>query len=74
METTGTDGIAVRLNGQDLVLAPGTTVADLLTRFGLDPAAIVVEMNGEILRRDQHPATDLTPGARVEIVHFVGGG
>jgi len=41
----------------------------------LDPRMIVVEHNGEILRRDVSAASHrLRSGDIVELVHFVGGG
>jgi sulfur carrier protein len=51
------------------------TIADLLRELDLDPRMIVVEHNGEILRRDASaPSPALRPGDIVELVHFVGGG
>lgn len=66
--------ITIRLNGQDRNLPEGTTVATLLDMLELAPVMVVVEVDGDILARDQHPETVLNAGAEVEIVHFVGGG
>jgi thiamine biosynthesis protein ThiS len=50
-------------------------MADLLRELDLDPRMIVVEHNGEILRRDGSAAPHtLRSGDIVELVHFVGGG
>ena len=35
---------------------------------------VAVELNREIVSRDQWPTTQLKDGDRLEIVHFVGGG
>jgi thiamine biosynthesis protein ThiS len=55
------------------VPAPAT-VADLLHGLGLDPRAVVVELNRHIVRRQQVAETRLADGDVVELVHFVGGG
>jgi sulfur carrier protein len=52
----------------------GLSLLDLLGRFGLDPAAVVVELNREIVRRPALPATPVRDGDSLELVHFVGGG
>lgn len=74
MDANAADPIVVRLNGRERSLAPDTSVSGLLAQLGLDPAAVVVELDGDILERDQHMQTTLRAGAQVEIVHFVGGG
>lgn len=57
------------------MVADGATLADLLLELDLDPRMIVVEHNGEILRRDvSMTAHALRAGDVVELVHFVGGG
>lgn len=61
-------------NGETRTAQPGTTVARFLAGHGLDPDLVVVERNGEILRRAAHETTTLEPGDALEIVHFVGGG
>jgi thiamine-phosphate pyrophosphorylase len=74
MSTPGPEEFTVRLNGESRSLAAGTDVAQLLHDLGLDPTAVVVEVDGEILFAEQHAQAVLRSGAQVEIVHFVGGG
>jgi thiamine biosynthesis protein ThiS len=50
------------------------TLADLLQHLSLDPRAVVVEHNREIVRRPALEETPLRDGDLVELVHFVGGG
>ena len=66
------EGIVV--NGEPRELAPGTRLLDLLASLSLDPRAVAVEKNGEVLRRAQLGDVDLQPGDRLEIVRFVQGG
>jgi thiamine biosynthesis protein ThiS len=64
----------VRVNDQDLDLPEATTVTDLLGRLQLPGTRVAVEINGQIVRRVDHPSTPLRQGDRVEVVTLVGGG
>lgn len=66
--------IQIRLNGQEHSIPEGLTVLGLLESLGLNPERVAVELDLEILRRAEWPHRVLGPGARVEIVQFVGGG
>lgn len=50
------------------------SVSDLLRHFELGEKVVIVEVNANILEKDQHARTRLADGDRIEIVHFVGGG
>jgi thiamine biosynthesis protein ThiS len=50
------------------------TLAQLITELDLPPARIAVELNREVVRRNDWDATELRDDDRIEIVHFVGGG
>jgi thiamine biosynthesis protein ThiS len=66
--------LALTVNGEALQVPAPATVADLLHGLGLDPRAVVVELNRHIVRRQHVAETRLTDGDVVELVHFVGGG
>jgi thiamine biosynthesis protein ThiS len=66
--------VQVIINGEAQTLAEGVTVADLVSRLGLNQRRIAVELNREIIAREQYAGVVLADGDRVEIVHFVGGG
>jgi thiamine biosynthesis protein ThiS len=66
--------LALTVNGEPRSLPGPATVTDLLTMLGLDPRAVVVELNRRIVRRPEHADTALGNGDVVELVHFVGGG
>jgi thiamine biosynthesis protein ThiS len=68
------EGATVALNGQKRRLEPGTTVSGLLKELELPEDRVAVELDGEILRRPLWGLTEPGEGARLEIVHFVGGG
>jgi thiamine biosynthesis protein ThiS len=50
------------------------TLAALVESLGMKPDRVAIELNREIVPRDQWPQTALHEGDRLEIVHFVGGG
>lgn len=66
--------ISVTVNGEPRELPDGLSLSQLLEHFGLDPRAVVVELNREIVRRASLEQTPVRAGDSVELVHFVGGG
>lgn len=66
--------IDVHLNGKDRRIDAGQTVHGLLESLELNPLLVVVELNKEILARDQFGDVTIKNGDRLELVHFVGGG
>ena len=71
---TETVRVRIQVNGDAREVPPGLGVAALLGHLELHPRMVVVERNGEILRRDALETTPVEPGDRFELVHFVGGG
>ena len=67
-------GVGLVVNGEALLVAPGTSVAGLLERLGLDRRKVAVERNEEIVPRSLYETTVLVGTDRLEIVHFIGGG
>lgn len=62
------------INGQPREVTAARTVEQLLAELELDPRAVVVERNREIIRRPALATTPVAEGDVLEIVHFVGGG
>ncbi len=67
-------GRTIVLNGERRRIAAGATVSALLEELDLPAERVAVELDGEILKRSQWSATEPAEGARLEVVHFVGGG
>ncbi|SNT20318.1 sulfur carrier protein [Bacillus sp. OK838] len=63
------------INGEKIRI-PGdeSTVTGLLQHFNLHQKVVIVELNDEILAKENQSETLLSNGDKVEIVHFVGGG
>jgi len=66
--------LAVTVNGEPRRIPGPATLLELLGHLGLDPRAVVVELNREIVRRPRLGETALAQGDSIELVHFVGGG
>ncbi len=62
------------INGEVMDIKEGTTVSELLKVLNLDCQKIVVEVDLEILNKDELAARKLTSESKVEIIRFVGGG
>lgn len=66
--------IGLRVNGRSVELPGPTPLLDYVRELGIDSRAIAVEVNGEILQRDNYGGCTLADGDVVEIVRMVGGG
>jgi thiamine biosynthesis protein ThiS len=66
--------IEIRLNGEGHAVRSGINVQELIIDLGLLPGMIIVEHNGEILKRNRYASVPVAAGDSLELVHFVGGG
>lgn len=64
----------IKLNGETRQAEPGTTIARLLARLGIENRNLAVEYNGEFLESDALDSQTIRDGDTLEIVRFVGGG
>jgi len=65
----------VRINGVDEMISEATlTLQQLIADRGLSPKQVVVEVNLQIIPREQWPQITLQDSDSIEIVSFVGGG
>ena len=63
----------VRINGEDLDVS-GKSVAEYLNSAGYDLMRVAVELNGDIVPKEQYADTVFKDDDSVEVVSFVGGG
>jgi sulfur carrier protein len=66
--------VRLRINGEVRQTPVLATVADLATWLNLPVFGSAIELNGEVVRRAEHPATPLKEDDRLEVVRLVGGG
>jgi len=64
----------LQINGDLREFSSPLSLASLLEQMGLRADRVAVELNRNIVPRDQWSATSLKDGDQLEIVHFVGGG
>jgi thiamine biosynthesis protein ThiS len=62
------------INGENRNLAPAETLDALVEQLGMKSDRVAIELNREIVPREQWAQMPLKDGDRLEIVHFVGGG
>ncbi|GAB6060435.1 sulfur carrier protein ThiS [Desulfonatronum parangueonense] len=64
----------IHINGKNEHLTAPLTLQELITSKGLDPAAVVAELNREIIPGERFAETTLQDGDHLELLRFVGGG
>src|SRR5271157_4822346 len=67
------ESMKLTINGENQVCS-AETLGALVAGLGMKPDRVAIELNREIVPRDQWQQTPLHDGDRLEIVHFVGGG
>ncbi|NDI34895.1 sulfur carrier protein ThiS [Chengkuizengella sediminis] len=65
----------LHINGENVEVPSSISfVTELLAHFQLEEKVVIVELNHDILEKENHARTNISDGDRIEIVHFVGGG
>lgn len=62
------------LNGKEKTVSPDLNIEKLLEQLKVNPLTVVVELNLDILDKNNYNRIKLKENDKVEIVHFVGGG
>lgn len=68
------EAIEIQVNGEPRGCRAGATVGDLLRELAITTERVAVEINLEILDRNEFDRRGLNEGDRVEILSFIGGG
>lgn len=66
--------INIVVNGQPQSVAAGLTITELLQVIGVRTELVAVELNLDIVPKQQHAQTVVRDGDHVEVVTLVGGG
>lgn len=64
----------VTVNGEAAEVPQGVTIEQLLDIVDVPPNYLAVEVNEDVVPRDEHSSHQLSAGDRVEVVTLVGGG
>lgn len=70
----GEENLEILLNGKKEILSEEMTLEEFLKLKGLEPERIVVEVNLEIVKKDDWRKFTLKENDRLEVLRFVGGG
>ena len=62
------------VNGNLEDVAPGLNIKEYLTKKGLKPESVVIELNGQVVKREQWERIVLKENDELEVLRFVGGG
>jgi len=66
--------LKITLNGKELTLPNGITIAELISQKQLKPETVIVEHNSELVKKETWAGIVLKENDRLEILRFVGGG
>jgi len=66
--------IQIILNGKPHNIKEKTNIISLLETLSLSEKKVAIEINEEVVSRDNYTKKILSAKDRVEIVHFIGGG
>ena len=66
--------MTLHINGESREFPDALSVSALVEQLGMKGDRVAIELNREIVTRQQWDSTQLHDGDRLEIVHFVGGG
>ena len=64
----------LQINGEVRDFTSPLSLASLVEQLGMKQDRVAIELNRNIVPREQWAETPLGEGDRLEIVHFVGGG
>jgi len=62
------------VNGEKMDIQAGITVEELLQKLNFNDNRVVVEVDLEIVSKDEYSIKKLDTNSKVEIIQFVGGG
>ena len=64
----------MKVNGKEMNLDDGLTIDELLSKIKINKDRVVVEVDGEIVLKDEFSSFKLKENNTIEVVSFVGGG
>ena len=66
--------VKIEINGETRNFDAPLSLSVLIENMGMKSDRVAIELNHNIIPREQWPQTQLSDGDHLEIVHFVGGG
>jgi len=62
------------INGREMEMEEGMTIADILQRLGIEEKVMAVAINTQIVKKEEWDRYRPKDGDRLEFLTFVGGG
>ncbi len=66
--------VTIILNGETKEIDSEVTLDRLLDLFSLPRQRIAIELNKQVIRRQDWPEMQVKDADKIEVIHFVGGG
>lgn len=66
--------MTIFINGEAREFDGGLTVASMLDALDLPRQRVAIELNRQVIRKQDWESVTIAENDRVEVVHFVGGG
>ena len=66
--------IEVTVNGETRSVSPGRNLSQILEELGVLDYILLVEMNGDMIRREQFDEETVAGGDILELIRITGGG
>ena len=66
--------MTIFINGEPRELEGVSTLAGLLDALDLPKQRVAIELNKQVVRKQEWETTNVADKDKVEVVHFVGGG
>ncbi|WP_346934774.1 sulfur carrier protein ThiS [Clostridium sp.] len=64
----------MKVNGKNMDMDQITTISSLLNKLGINEEKVVVELNKEIVIKEEYSKINLQEDDTIEVISFVGGG
>lgn len=64
----------MKVNGTNISIENNSTIKDLLENINVSENRVVVELNGNIISKEDYSNVNLNEDDTVEVISFVGGG
>ena len=66
--------MTIFINGEARELVGVSTIAGLLDALELPKQRVAIELNKQVIRKQDWDSTNVADNDKIEVVHFVGGG
>ena len=66
--------VKIKINGKNFVIKPKMTLKDVITKYKIPEKKVAIELNKEIINKQNLGKIRIKNQDKIEIVHFIGGG